>query len=93
MFIMFTGFPLLQREVQEELNSLKSSTQAVVRGFASDMKQMNSLLQLNTSTCLDSLGHYLYSNSHQLHLELTQDQLLLDLVHSAQACVHLTRSV
>lgn len=65
----------------------------VVEEFASDMKVLKSLTQLNTSTCIDSLGEHLHTNAHQLLLELQKDQLVLDIAHSAQACAHVTRFV
>ncbi|XP_042237641.1 uncharacterized protein LOC121876526 isoform X2 [Homarus americanus] len=77
-------------KVHEEVTTLILAAKTAMRVVASDLRVMDGLSQISTSTPTSTLAEYISNHTHHILLEFKGDQLLLDMAHGAQLCFDVT---
>ena len=83
----------LQIRANEEVGNLTVIVKSVVQHIVVDLRNIESVPVMSSSTPAATLVHHLHTQGWHLLKEVLSDQLLLDIIHSIQSSINVTRYV
>lgn len=83
----------LQTRAHEEVDNLTVIVKSVAQDIVADLRKTESLSVMSSYSPVSTLVQHLYNQGFQLLKEVESDQLLLDIIHSIQASIDITRYV
>lgn len=91
LYLHWYEYLIFQARAQEELGNLTFIAKNVVKKLKEDLARTDSLSLLNNSISTPIFTQHVYTHSIQIFEEMQHDQLMLDIMHSIQASIDVTR--